>query len=232
MSFLIDCSKRFNSNQSQLTRGTWCATIYFIPISVMLSLIVWLLIILNPLTTVPAYVSMYPHVSSKQLTRDSLMIAWWALVVLTCAALFGDTILTIFGLEIEYFRIAWWCVIGRVAWNLAQWNLSAITVSEASLHHHKQRKRDSGLIIPLVIPMTSGPGSIAYMISNADSYVTRQLVVAALVGAVVVYIAMRYWSIVIEKLGDMGISVMTRILGIILLAIALQMIIGTILTLI
>jgi len=80
--------------------------------------------------------------------------------------------------------------------------------------------------------MTSGPGSIAYMISNADSYVTRQLVVAALVGAVVVYIAMRYWSIVIEKLGDMGISVMTRILGIILLAIALQMIIGTILTLI
>gem|GEM_PF-5736293 len=65
-------------------------------------------------------------------------------------------------------------------------------MSEASLHHHKQRKRDSGLIIPLVIPMTSGPGSIAYMISNADSYVTRQLVVAALVGAVVVYIAMRY----------------------------------------
>jgi multiple antibiotic resistance protein len=175
---------------------------------------------------------MHPHTSTRKLIRDSLIIAWWVAIVLTGAALFGELILSVFGLEIEYFRIAWWCVIWRVARNLAQWNLSAITLSESKLDHHKQRKLDQGLIIPLVMPMTAGPGSIAYIISQTSSYDTIPLIVAIGIASIVVYIAIRYGSAIIQKLWDNGIIIMTRLLGMILLGVALQMSIGTILTLI
>gem|GEM_PF-2398293 len=48
----------------------------FIKVVFMLSLIVALLIILNPVSTVPAYVSMYPHTKTKQLIRDAATVAF------------------------------------------------------------------------------------------------------------------------------------------------------------
>gem|GEM_PF-2321170 len=48
-------------------------------------------------------------------------------------------------------------MIAWVAWSMAQGRMSAITVTDTHLEHHKHRKLDRGLIIPLVMPMTAGP---------------------------------------------------------------------------
>lgn len=198
----------------------------------MVSLIIWLLIILNPLSTVPAYVAMHPHTKTKQLIKDAAMVALWVLMILGIATIGWQWILHAFWLEIEYFRIAGWLVIAWVAWSMAQGNMSAITVTDEHLHHHKNRKLDRGLIIPLVMPMTAGPGSIAYVIWQASDGNMIHLLIAILIVSAIVYLVIRYGCILIDKLWDSGIKLMTRIIGILLLGIALQIIIGTMMTLI
>jgi len=198
----------------------------------MLSLIVALLIILNPVSTVPAYVSMYPHTKTKQLIRDAATVAFWVLVILGISAIAWQWLLDLFWLQIEYFRIAGGLVIAWVAWNMSQGHMSEITITEEHLQHHKKRKLDRGLIIPLVMPMTAGPWSIAFVISQAGDGNLTQLLIAIGIASVVVYITVRYGTLLIDKLGDSGIKLMTRIIGILLLGIALQIIIGTVLTLV
>jgi multiple antibiotic resistance protein len=198
----------------------------------MLSLIVWLIIILNPLSTIPAYLTMHSDAKAKQLAHDALIIALWVLIILSVAALLWEWLLLLFGLEMEYFRIAGGCVIARVARSMTQWNMSAITMSDEHLNHHKKRSFDRGLIIPLVMPMTAGPGSIAFVISQANGWNIAQLLVAIVACSLVVYLMMRYGARIVTRLGDTGVKLMVRIIGIILLGISLQMIIGTILTLI
>lgn len=199
---------------------------------VMFSLIVALFIILNPASTVPTYVSMYPRTKTKQLIRDSSMIAIASFIILSVAAVGWTWILHLFWLDIEYFRIAGGLVIGWVAWNMAQGKTNEITIAQQCAAHDKKCKLDRGLIIPLVMPMTAGPGSIAFIISQAGESSTIQLLIAITVASIAVYFTMRYGSILLEKLGDSGIKLMTRIIGILLLGIALQIIIGTILTLV
>gem|GEM_PF-2550705 len=70
------------------------------------------------------------------------------------------------------------------------------------------------------------------MISQAGDGNLTQLLIAIGIASVVVYITVRYGTLLIDKLGDSGIKLMTRIIGILLLGIALQIIIGTVLTLV
>ena len=108
-------------------------------------------------------------------------------------------------------------MIAWVAWSIAQGNMSAITVSDQHLHHHKHRKLDRGLIIPLVMPMTAGPGSIAFVIGQASDSHIIHLLGAIIICSAIVYIVIRYGSQLLNKLGDSGINLMTRIIGILLL---------------
>lgn len=100
---------------------------------------------------------------------------------------------------------------------MAQGRMSEITVSEKSLHHRKHKNPDRGLIIPLVMPMTAGPGSIAFVISQAGDGNTITLLIAIAIVSGMVYIIIRYGSLLIDKLGDNGIKLMTRIIGMLLL---------------
>jgi len=70
------------------------------------------------------------------------------------------------------------------------------------------------------------------VISQAGDGNLTQLLIAIGIASVVVYITVRYGTLLIDKLGDSGIKLMTRIIGILLLGIALQIIIGTVLTLV
>lgn len=197
----------------------------------MISTIIWLIIILNPLGTIPAYLTMHSDAKAKQLSHDALVIAWGVLITLLTAALLGEWLLGAFGLQMEYFRIAWWLVIARVARSMTQGNMNIITINDEQLSHHKQRTIDRWLIIPLVMPMTAWPWSIAFVISQSSSNNLQTLISAIIICSIVVYCMMRYGSLLIKKMGDMWVKLMVRIIGIILLWISLQMIIGTILTL-
>lgn len=197
----------------------------------MLSLVIWLLVILNPLSTIPAYLAMHPHAKHKQIVKDASVVALWVCMILAVAALWGQAILHAFWLEIEYFRIAGGLVIAWVAWSMAQGKMSVITVSQHPLNTHKDRKEDRGLMIPLVMPMTAGPWSIAFVISQASDAHIVILLWAIVICSIIVYLVIRYGALLLDKLGDWGINLMTRIIGIILLWLSLQIIISTLISL-
>ena len=197
----------------------------------MLTLIISLLVVLNPLSTVPAYAAMHPHTKGKLLSKDAIIVASSVFAVLATAAIAWQWILWIFWLEIEYFRIAGWLVVARVAWNMAQGSMWVITIPPHRLKHHKKREIDRGLIIPLVMPLTAGPGTIALVISHASSANIVNLLIAIAICAAIMYVVVRYGSKLTDRMWESGLRVMTRIIGILLLGLALQIIITTIMAL-
>jgi multiple antibiotic resistance protein len=83
-------------------------------------------------------------------------------------------------------------------------------------------------IIPLAIPLLSGPGTISTSIIHAKNFTTSTHWIAAVIMVILVgfliKIILSYSEIIGEKLGQIGLNVMTRIMGLILLSMAIEMI--------
>jgi len=149
--------------------------------------------------------------------RTALLTGVSVAVVLLVALLTGEFLLDAFDIHIDAFRIAGGLLIGWVAWSMA--------TAKSSTFQPDSGKR-SPVVVPLAIPLLAGPGAIALTITFAHGYdewiewVVGVLLCVLVGGVVAAIYAAGPW--VARVLTPAGLEVVTRVFGLLLLAIAVQ----------
>lgn len=186
---------------------------------------VTLFVIIDPLGLAPLFVALTQGETAARRRTIALTACGVAGAVLTVFGIFGDTVLAFAGISMPAFRVAGGALL-------------FLTALDMLFEKRTKRRKDQGgaadhaddpSVFPLAIPLIAGPGAIASMIllsgqGNADLtwVVSVHLVMASvLVVTFVLFIA----SGVLERvLGPLGINVITRLLGMLLAALAVQFI--------
>jgi len=175
--------------------------------------------IVNPITAIPVFLAIAAGINSKARRRLALKTALISGVTLFIAYFLGDVILKSLSIQLDAFRIAGSSVIAAFGWKMA----SGRGVEKPS------GPIGGAAVVPLAIPLMAGPGAIATVIAlgNSDQGFARLanlIIILALTGLTFVFLLA---AAPIEKLlGETGLMVVSRILGLLLIAIAVSTILS------
>ncbi|MCP5345182.1 MAG: MarC family protein [Pseudomonadales bacterium] len=187
------------------------------------------LAIMNPFVNLPIFLAMtegYAVSDQRQLaTRIALYAACMCAIILFA----GHQIIAFFGITIDQFRIAGGIVLAHIAWSMLNGN-------NVSSHHGSDEEQStmkdlSGLAFyPITFPMIVGPGTIATIIIYAGhaSSLSQTLEVAAVVGVILVllFVVLFFASAIGRVLSNTMRVITTRLMGMILLSIAVAMLVA------
>jgi multiple antibiotic resistance protein len=190
--------------------------------------IVALSVIVNPVSALPLFVSMTAdntEAEKKQIARvASLSVA----VVLVLAAALGQPILALFGISIASFKVGGAILI----------LLMAVAMMHAAPNRHRQtpeeameaRNKENIAVVPLAIPLLAGPGAISttivYATERASLGHLGAIVVCCLLVAGATWVMLRLAAPVSIWLGETGVNIATRLMGLLLAAVAVEIFAG------
>ena len=184
--------------------------------------------IMNPIANTPLFVALTNDVDSGMKRKIAIRSIALAFVIIAVFAIAGRTIFDLFGITLPAFRIAGGALIALVGYHMLQGE-------QSSVHHpseeDKQKSQDSALdiaITPLALPVLAGPGTIATAMNFAADSTMPEVI--RVVGALAVICALTLISFLMgEKitryLGQNAIKVITRLMGLILAVIGVQMLV-------
>jgi multiple antibiotic resistance protein len=184
------------------------------------------LFIVDPFATVPSFLAMTERDTPDMRRTLARRGAWTAAVALTAFALGGSLIFKLFGITIGAFKIAGGVLIGLNALDMVQARRSQQRETPVEKAEGIQ-KEDIG-IMPLGVPMLAGPGAISTVmvlaLGSKNWVTTVALYVSIALTAFVSYHTLAAASLVERRLGQTGMRILTRLMGLILCAIAIQFI--------
>lgn len=182
---------------------------------------VTLFVIVDPIGLTPLFAAMTQDMKIKlqrQIATRAIIVAFFILVAF---ALFGDAILSFAGISMPAFRIA-----GGILLFITALDMLFERRTKRREGQKDEELRDDTSVFPLAIPLIAGPGSIATVILLAgntnveNSLIWTFGVIAAVLSSV---FAMFLTAPLIQRaLGKTGINVTTRLLGMLLAALAVQ----------
>jgi len=185
------------------------------------------LFIVDPFAVVPSFLAMTARDTRQTRRMHARRGAWTAAITLTLFALAGSLIFTVFGITIGAFKIAGGVLMGLNALDMVQARRSQQKETPAETKEGIE-KEDIG-ILPLGIPMLAGPGAISTVmvlaVASKTAITTTALYVAIALTAYVSYLTLAAASHVERRLGQTGMRILTRLMGLVLCAIAAQFII-------
>jgi multiple antibiotic resistance protein len=189
--------------------------------------LVALLAIVNPIGVIPFFIAFTQHFTPAQRARTIRVASFAAFAVIAVSALAGLKIIEFFGISIASFQVGGGTLL--LISSLQMLNAQPAEAKPADLDQGTQ-KVDAGAsiaIVPLTVPLLTGPATISTMVIYAEK--TRHLSEqAVLVGygvviGLVTYLAFSASGRIARVLGQTGINVMTRLMGLILAAMAVEL---------
>jgi multiple antibiotic resistance protein len=185
------------------------------------------LFIVDPFAVIPTFLAMTVRDSPQQRRVLARRGAWTCAITLIAFALGGSMIFKIFGITIGAFKIAGGVLIGLNALDMVQARRSQQRETAVETAEGIQ-KEDIG-IMPLGVPMLAGPGAIStvtVLALGAKSVAATVTVYASiLLTALLTFVVLSGASMVERRLGQTGMRVLTRLMGLVLCAIAVQFIV-------
>ena len=182
--------------------------------------------IVNPIGSVPIFISATDGWARKEKLRTVNVVAITVFLVLLSSALFGDSILEFFSITIPSFQVGGGILLLLMAINMlhAKQSHAGQTPEEA----RTMEERDVIAVVPLSIPLLAGPGAISSMIIAAQQSKTwlghLSLIIPIFAVACLTWLILQLSSHIADKLGTIGINIVTRLMGLILAAMAVEFI--------
>jgi multiple antibiotic resistance protein len=180
--------------------------------------------IVDPFAAVPVFLALAGAQPRPQQTRTAMRAALTCFLVLTTCGAAGSFIFSFFSITIPAFKIAGGVLLFGVGLEMMNAKKSE-TRSTREEEHEAESKEDVGLI-PLGLPLLSGPGAIAtvmVLVGKSKSMNERVSVYAAIFAvSVIAFLVLSSAALMTRVLGKTGINVIGRIMGLILAATAMQ----------
>jgi multiple antibiotic resistance protein len=188
--------------------------------------LVALLAIVNPIGVIPFFIHFTEGFSPAQRKRTIQVSAFSAFVVIGVSALAGLKIIEFFGISLASFQVGGGTLLLISALQMLNAQPAETRPDDLSEGDDKLTAGDSIAVVPLTIPLLTGPATISTMVIYADK--TRhwwELAVLVGYGVVIglaVWVAFSLSGRIARVLGKTGINVMTRLMGLILAALAVE----------
>jgi len=192
--------------------------------------------IMNPLGTVPIFVSL----TQKNEPKERGKIAFWTgfnvLIILFLSFFAGKYILIFFGISINSLKIAGGLIIASSGFALLTGKFAEHKGMEGKKIKEDVNTRSEISLTPLAIPMIAGPGTISLLITYNEQYQKLAdvgfLLTAMVLAGVSVYLVLKSSHYIVKTIGASGINALSRIIGFIVIAIGVEYILSAVLNVI
>lgn len=178
--------------------------------------------LINPLGTMPVFMAMTSELTVAERTKTARKASLVALFTIIAFALTGQLLFNFFGISVNSFRVVGGVIFFIMGMDMLQARLSQVKIKENEV---KSYISDIS-ITPLAIPMICGPGAITSVIVLMEDANTLPKQIALFASVILIiwltYIILFSSSKLIKLLGQTGINVMMRIMGLIVMVIAVE----------
>jgi multiple antibiotic resistance protein len=182
-----------------------------------------MLFIVDPIAAVPTYLVITQDETSAERRRTALRACIAMTVLLAVFAATGTMLFRAFGITLAAFRTAGGLILWFVAMDMLH---GERRTQEGRDEVAEGRTKEDVALTPLAIPMLAGPGAIstAIVVAGQARGVAQTLVVyaAIILTGLISFLSLRLGEPLLRRLGKTGIRVVTRIMGLILAAVAVQ----------
>jgi len=192
--------------------------------------------LIDPIGNVPLFAAATDGVRSKDARLIAVYVAIVVLLFLTFFYFTGLSLLTFFGISLPAFRIAGGIILFLLGLEMARDDFTAsFAMAEDGVQLHGRagaRKRFERMIVPFTMPLLIGPGAISTVIIYASEAKAYGLAGTAIGMGVFVAVSiatmLSFWAspLISRLMGKIGLTVIVRILGLILCAMAVQFVLA------
>ncbi|WP_178862851.1 YchE family NAAT transporter [Thiomicrorhabdus cannonii] len=186
--------------------------------------LIGLIAIVNPIGVIPVFLALTADLYPQERRRIINMSVVAVASILLISLLFGEILLEFFGISINSFRVGGGILILLMAIGM----MHAKSEPKAAKESYQADDRDSIAVVPLAIPLLAGPGAISTVIIEAHrgSSVMHYSILAGdiLVIAALLWAVFQLTPWISRHLSVMGMTIVTRIMGLLLAAIAIEFI--------
>jgi multiple antibiotic resistance protein len=188
-----------------------------------------MIIVINPLTATLIYVSLTDTMDRESRIRIAWEASRFALIILLVFTIAGGWILQLFGITIEAFRIAGGLLLFGIGMEMvyAKTSRTKMTATEK----YEGQEADDIAVMPLAIPMITGPGAITTAIVLMNEAMAMNPValfivpLSVIVSILITYYMMRNADYITKRIGQREYRAINRLMGMLLIAIAVQFVI-------
>lgn len=190
--------------------------------------LVGLFAIVNPIGILPVFISLTENLDSESRNQTNRIANIAVAIILIVALLAGSIILNIFGISLNSFRIAGGLLVVMIG----------MTMINGKLGENKQNKEEitesiaktNVALVPLALPLMGGPGTITSMIVWGTTYDSISYIIGFIICILIFcsccWLLFRSAPFIIRALGKTGLNVITRIMGLLLMSLGVEIMVG------
>jgi multiple antibiotic resistance protein len=183
-----------------------------------------LFVILDPFAAVPIFLVLTKSYTAGERVHIAGITSLTVLATLVTAALTGEALLHTMGTSLASFRVGGGIVLLTMA--LAMLRAQPDSMRTTPAEEAEAEDRNAIAVVPLAIPLLAGPGSISTVIIGMQRSVTEyhgMIIIATIVlVCLLLWVVLRMASTIGRKLGQTGLNIINRLFGLILAAIAIE----------
>ncbi|PSG90037.1 MarC family protein [Aurantibacter aestuarii] len=166
--------------------------------------------VIDIIGNIPIIIDLRKKVGHIQSEKASIIAG----VILTVFLFLGQSILSLIGLDVNSFAVAGSFILFFIALEM---------ILGVTLYKEEDTNPLTASVFPLAFPLIAGPGSLTTLLSLRAEFSLENIIVAVIMNVVVIYIVLKTSKRIERFLGVNGISIIRKVFGVILLAIAVKL---------
>lgn len=178
--------------------------------------------LINPISVMPVFLGLTSELNHKDKTKIAKRALITAFLIIIAFGFGGQFLFSFFNISVNSFRIAGGVIFFVMGFDMLNARLSPIKAKDSEI----QNAHHDIAITPLAIPMLCGPGAITnaiVLMEDADTLLLKAtFIISLLVMLFVGYIILTSSSRLVKLLGQTGINVMMRLMGLIVMVMAVE----------
>ena len=185
-----------------------------------------LIVIINPFRLLPVFVSLTSHQTEAERNHAGKVANFAVVVILLVTIFAGQHILNMFSISLSAFRIAGGTLIAIIAMSMLQGKLGEVKRNKEE--DREASGMESVAVVPLALPLMAGPGAISSVIVSAAEHNSFEnligMSITVILFGLLSFTLFRMAPIIFKILGNTGINVITRLMGLLMLSIGIEVI--------
>ncbi len=196
--------------------------------------LVILLPLANPLTTVALLLGLSGNMTEQERNHQSRMASIYVFAIMVVTYYAGQVVMSTFGISIPGLRIAGGLIVSFIGFRMLfpQPHAEEKTMVENKTEEMKKQDSPNIAFVPLAMPSTAGPGTIAMIISSASAIkdgveypvwvITIAPVIVFLLISLILWVSLRSSGAIMRMVGKSGIEAISRVMGFLLVCMGVQ----------
>ncbi len=195
-------------------------------LAIFLQFFLGLVAAVNPVGIMPVFVSLTGHMTVEEKHKTATTANFAVAIILVVSLFGGQMLLDMFSISLDSFRVAGGLLLLSIAFSMMSGKLGEDKQNKQEKSEYVSREQVG--VVPLAMPLMAGPGAISSTIVYGSRYPdlmdTFGIAVTIVVFCFCTWLLFRSAPLIVRFLGQTGINVITRIMGLILGALGIEFI--------